>query len=470
MSVKAVSKPKVFGYMPEDTPDWGAMISLGFQQVLTMFPATVLVAALTKFDVGVTLLASGLGTIIALLVAGRRIPMYYGSSFSYITVVVTVMSLYDKGCFADATKFYCPDGVRIVQLGIMGTAVFEILIGLLIMRIGKAALDRVLPPVITGSVAIVIGIALAGAALNNANANWGIALITLVATVVFSVYLQNRGLLGMLPILFGAIVGYIVALPFGLVNFDIIGKADWVRVPFITLPAFENPNAWGQIFSIALIAIATIPESTAHLYQMSLYIDQLAKDLKRAPTSIKNLIGLNLVADGSDDLVVGLLGGCAGTNYGENNSLMAITRNYSVPVLMAAGVIAILLGFVGKLAAVVNTIPAAVMGGLSIYLFGVIGMQGVALIQSERVNLFEPRQLAVGAIILITGIGGAMGMPNGLYPFKIPGLFPDGIPAIVFSAIIGILLNLVFLVLPPSRFGVEERENILDLADQQAAK
>jgi uracil permease len=109
---------------------------------------------------------------------------------------------------------------------------------------------------------------------------------------------------------------------------------------------------------------------------------------------------------------------------------------------------------------VVNTLPTAVVGGLSIYLFGVIGMQGVALIQSERVNLFEPRQLAVGAIILVTGIGGAIGLPNGMFPFPIPVLFPAGIPAIVFSAILGILVNLFFLILPPSKFGVQDRENI----------
>ncbi len=450
---------KVFGYLPEDTPPWGAMLSLGFQQVLTMFPATVLVAALTKFDVGVTLLASGLGTIVALLVSSRRIPMYYGSSFSYITVVITVMSLYDKSCFT-STAVYCPTGVRIVQLGIIGTAVFEILIGLLIMRIGKASLDKVLPPVITGSVAIVIGIALAGAALGNASANWGLAFITLLVTVVFSVYLQNRGLLGMLPILFGAIVGYLVALAFGLVDFAVVTQTPVLRVPNITLPAFEDPRAWGAILSIALIAIATIPESTAHLYQMSLYIDQLAKELGRKPLEIKNLIGLNLVADGSDDVVVGLLGGCAGTNYGENNSLMAITRNYSVPVLLAAGGIAIILGFIGTLAAIVNTIPLGVLGGLSIYLFGVIGMQGIALIQSEKVNLFEPRQLAVGAIILITGIGGNLGLKDGLFPFQIPVIFPSGIPAIVFAAICGILLNLLFLLVPPSMFGVQDRADI----------
>ncbi|MBK8935112.1 MAG: xanthine permease [Chloroflexi bacterium] len=453
-------KEEVFGYMPGDTPPIGSMISLGFQQVLTMFPATVLVAILTKFDVGVTLLAGGLGTIVALLVSRRRIPMYYGSSFSYITVVITVMSQFVPDCFNDPTVVYCPEGVRLVQVGIIGTAVFEILIGLLIMRVGKAALDRVLPPVITGSVAIVIGIALAGAALNMAGAHWGVAFITLIATVLFSVYLQGRGLLGMLPILLGAVVGYAVAVPLGLVDFAVIGAAPWLRVPAITLPAFGDSRAWGAIISISLIAIATIPESTAHLYQMSLYIDQLAKELGRAPLKIKNLIGLNLVADGCDDLVVGMLGGCAGTNYGENNSLMAITRNYSVPVLMVAAGIAIVLGFVGKLAAVVNTLPVAVTGGLSIYLFGVIGMQGVALIQSEKVNLFEPRQLAVGAIILVTGIGGNLALADGVYPFYVPVLFPNGIPAIVFAALVGILLNLVFLALPPARFGIKERENI----------
>lgn len=454
------TETKVVGYLPPDTPPLGAMISLGFQQVLTMFPATVLVAILTKFDVGVTLTASGIGTIVALLVSGRRIPLYYGSSFSYITVVVTTMSLYASDCFNNPATFYCPDGVRLVQVGIIGTAIVEILVGLLIMRIGKEALDKVLPPVITGSVAIVIGIALAGAALGMASANWTVALITLVVTIAFSVYLQGKGLIGMLPILLGAFVGWLISIPFGLIDWSIIAQRAWFQIPAFTFPAFGNPNAWAAVTGIALIAIATIPESTAHLYQMSLYIDQLAKELGRAPLEIKRLIGLNLVADGSDDIVVGFLGGAAGTNYGENNSLMAITRNYSVSVLMAAGVIAILLGFIGKLAGVVNTLPVAVTGGLSIYLFGVIGMQGIALIQSEKVNLFEPRQLAVGAIILVAGIGGNLGLPNGLFPFQIPVLFPSGIPAIVFSALLGIVVNLIFLVLPPSMFGVVERENI----------
>jgi uracil permease len=121
---------------------------------------------------------------------------------------------------------------------------------------------------------------------------------------------------------------------------------------------------------------------------------------------------------------------------------------------------AMVFGLFGKLVALVNTMPAAVVGGLSIYLFGVIGMQGVALIQSEKVNLFDPKQLAVGAVILITGIGGNLALPNGLFPFVIPGVVSTGIPAIVFAAILGILMNTLFLVLPPSLFGVKERENI----------
>lgn len=460
-------KPKAttgeaFGYLPQDVPPVGAMISLGFQQVLTMFPATVLVAILTKFDVGVTLFATGIGTIIALLVSNRKIPMYYGSSFSYITVVQTVMMLYAKDCFTSTTTTYCPDGVRIVQVGIIGTAILEILIGLLIMRVGKEALDRVLPPVVTGSVAMVIGVALAGSALTNASTNWGIAFITLIATIAFSVYLQGKGLLGMLPILFGAVVGYAAAAIMGQIDFTVVSQSAWLRIPMFTVPAFTDPRAWGSVLGIALIAIATVPESTAHLYQMSLYIDALAKEMGREPIEIKKLIGLNLVADGSDDLVVGLLGGCAGTNYGENNSLMSITRNYSIPVLMTAGGIAILLGFVGKLAGIVQSIPVAVTGGLAIYLFGVIGMQGVALMQSEKVNLFEPRNLAISATILILGIGGNLSLPNQLFPFHIPYIFPDGIPSIVFAAFVGILLNLLFVILPPSLFGVKDRQNILE--------
>ena len=420
----------VYGYLPPDVPKVGALVSLGFQHVLTMFPATVLVAILTGFDVGVTLFASGLATVVALLGSGMRIPLYYGSSFSYIAAVVAVVGA-EWG------------GQQVAQVGIVATSFVSIIAGLVIRWVGKEALDKALPPIITGSVALVIGIALAKTALDMASANWGVAIITLLATILFSVYLRGRGLIGMLPVLLGAVVGYIVSYIVGIMEFAPVAEAAWFRVPNFSFPAFTNPNAWRAVFAIAPIAIATIPESTAHLYQISLYVDRLAEDLGRSPLNIKRLIGLNLILDGVGDLINGLLGGCAGTNYGENNSLMAITRNYSAPVLVAAGVIAMALGFIGKLAALIGTLPTAVTGGLAIYLFGVIGLQGVALIQSEKVDLFDPRQLAVGAVITVIGIGGAA-FPGGNIPV---GSFQ--LPSIATSAVVGILLNAIFLLFPP---------------------
>ncbi len=159
------------------------------------------------------------------------------------------------------------------------------------------------------------------------------------------------------------------------------------------------------------------------------------------------MIGLNLILDGIGDSINGLLGGVAGTNYGENNSLMAITHNYSGPALITAGIIAVLLSTIGKLAGLINTVPQAVTGGLAIYLFGVIGMQGIAIIQEKKVNLFDPRQLAIGAIITTIAVGGQI-VGGGSIPITIPGLFPNGLPAIATGAVCGILLNALFLIFP----------------------
>jgi uracil permease len=332
--------------------------------------------------------------------------------------------------------------------------VINILVGILIRYAGKEALDKVLPPIITGSVALVIGVTLAGAALDMAfggsprPANTAphiiVALITLIATILFSVYLQRAGFFGLIPILLGAIVGYLVSIPFGLVNLDPLTSAAWFQVPNFTFPAFGHARAWEAVAAIAIIAIATIPESTAHLYQISLYVDRLADEMGKKRYQLDQLIGLNLVLDGIGDAINGLLGGVAGTNYGENNSLMAITRNYSGPALIGAGVIAMLLAFIGKLAGLVNTIPLAVTGGLAIYLFGVIGIQGIAIIQEKKVNLFDPKQLAIGAVITTVAIGGQI-VGGGNIPIVIPGVFPNGLPAIATGAVCGIVLNLIFL-------------------------
>jgi len=400
---------KPFGYLPDDVPPFWKMIILGFQHVITMFPATVLVALLVGFDPANVLFVSGLATVTALLlskVLGKKfIPLYYGSSFSYIAATWALTHA-EFGVYAGA------EAVRLAQVGIFATGIVNVLVGLLIRYAGKDALDRVLPPIITGSVALVIGITLAGAALNMAFGGQDVvqalagsaqntpapetislatksvivAAITLLATIGFSVYLQGRGFVGLIPILLGAIIGYALSAVLGLIDYTALVQAPLLRAPKITLPAFGNPRAWEAIAAIAIIAIATIPESTAHLYQIGLYVDRLADQMGKKRYELDKLIGLNLILDGLGDGINGLLGGVAGTNYGENNSLMAITRNYSGPALIAAGVIAMLLGFVGKLAGLVGTIPQAVTGGLAIYLFGVIGMQGIAIMQEKKVN------------------------------------------------------------------------------------
>jgi uracil permease len=446
---------EVLGYLPNDRPPLGRVIMLGFQHVLTMFPATVLVAVLVGFHVSTVLLASGLATLVALMLSkwgiGKFIPLYYGSSFSYIAAILAITN-------ATMNQAAPDELIRTAQAGIVVTGVINVLVGFLIKQFGaKGAIDKILPPVITGSVACVIGFALGFEALKMAGGNccglngemnwWIAALITLFVTILFSVYLRGKGFAGMLPILFGAVFGYVVAIPLGLVDFTKITQAPVFAPPHVTFPLFTGDLSVTAIFSIAIMAIATIPESTAHLYQISLYVDKLADRKKEKPYELKKHIGFNLILDGVGDMINGFLGGVAGTNYGENNSLMVITQNYSGLSLVAAGVIAIVLSFSGTLAGIVYSIPTAVSGGLAIYLFGVIGMQGIALMVEEKVDLFDPAQLAIGAVVFIVGIGGNIGFPGGFLPIPLlTGIFPNGWPAIATAAVLGILLNGIFTV------------------------
>ncbi len=452
------TKPKVLGYLPNDVPPFGQIVLLGFQHALTMFPATVLVALLVGFHVSTVLLASGLATIVALLLSrwgiGKFIPLYYGSSFSYIAAILAVTN-------ASFGQPASDELIRVAQAGIVVTGLINVLVGLLIRFAGgKKVIDVVLPPIVTGSVAAVIGFALGKAALDMSSGLaggiaggdlkwWLVAIVTLLSTILFSVYLQKKGFIGMLPVLFGAIVGYVVAAALGMVNFSIITQANLLVAPHVTLPLFTSSLSATAIISIAIMAIATIPESTAHLFQISLYVDHLAEELKQEKYGLSQHIGFNLILDGIGDMLNGLLGGAAGTNYGENNSLMVITRNYSGVSLIAAGVIAILMSFSGHLAGIVQSIPTAVSGGLAIYLFGVIGMQGIALMIAEKVNLFDPKNLAIGAVILIVGVGGHIAYNSFLPIPLLQGIFPQGWPAIATAAVLGILLNGVFLVFKP---------------------
>jgi len=269
----------------------------------------------------------------------------------------------------------------------------------------------------------------------SSNTAWIIAIVTLLATVLFSVYL--KGTLGQLPILFGILVGYALAASLGVIDFAKIFAGPFVAPPHFTLPVAN----WGAVAAIMPIAIATIPESTAHLYQLDIYVDHLAQEKGKKPYGIKNRLGMNLIGDGIGDIVSSLFGGPAGTNYGENLSTMAITRNFSVPVLAAAAVITMLISFFTPLSNLVNSIPGSVIGGVSIYLFGIIGAQGIAIMINRKVDLFDSRSLAVIATILVIGLGGNYGFPGGMIPF-----FGMQLPAIATAALVGIVLNLLLSI------------------------
>src|SRR5690349_19077656 len=287
----------VLGYLPNDVPPPGQIILLGFQHVLTMFPATVLVAALCGFHVETVLLASGVSTIVALILSkrgiGNFIPLFYGSSFSYIAAYTGIA----QAMTGAAPQFgvALPDNViSTMQAGIVVTGLLNILVGFFIRAIGKDKLDLILPPIVTGSIASIIGFGLAFAAVGQmANANYLIAFITLLLTILFSVYLQGRGFLGMLPILLGAASGYLISFLFdpSSVNFQPVSDPAWFALPHITLPSFTGPLALTAIFSIAIMAIATIPESTAHLYQMSLYIDRFAEETGKPTIGLDRHVG-----------------------------------------------------------------------------------------------------------------------------------------------------------------------------------
>ncbi len=416
------------GLLPDEAPSFGKLILFALQQFIVMFPATVLVALLTGFHVSTTIFASGFATLGFILVTGGKIPLYYGSSFSYLAAIVSITGVKYGVIASDAL-------ISQAQFGIIMSGLVSMLAGFLVIKVGMDKINKILPAAVTGSIAIVIGITLAGTAMGNASANWTIALITLVATIIFSVFL--KGVLGQLPILFGVVTGYVASLIMGVVDFTPLTSAAFIQAPHFTLPTIS----WTAVLAIMPIAIATIPESTAHLFQIDIYVNNLAKKRGEKEYKIADKLGRNLIGDGLGDMISSVFGGPAGTNYGENISTMAITKVFSVPVLICSAILAILFSFFGKFAGAINTIPGPVIGGLSIYLFGVIAVQGVGIMIEKKVDLFDNKSLAVISTILVIGIGGSFAFPNGMIP-----LFGAQLPAIATAAVWGIVLNLLFMI------------------------
>jgi len=431
----------VIGYLPDETPSIGKLIVFAFQQILVMFPATVTVALLTGFHVSTTIFASGLATLCFLLITKGKIPLYFGSSFSYIAAVVSITGAREFGVIA-------PDAlISQAQFGIICSGFVSILAGLIVSRFGMDKIEKVLPPTVTGSIALVIGISLAGTAMTQSigysggalspdtNKMWIAALVTLFSTVGFSIYL--KGVLGQIPILFGIIVGYVVSIPLGLIDFSSVFAGNIIDLPHFTLP---SPNV-AAVLAIMPIAIATIPESTAHLFQLDIYVNDLAKKKGKDEYKIADKLGLNLIGDGIGDIVASVFGGPGGTNYGENISTMAITKNFSVRMLGVASIMAILLSFISPLSNLINTVPGSVINGACIFLFGVIAAQGIAIMINKNVDMFDARNLSVIAVINIIGLGGTYGFPNGMIPF-----FGAELPAIATASIVGIAMHLLLSI------------------------
>ena len=433
------------GYLPEERPTPVRLLLYAIQQVIVMFPATVTVALVTGFQVSTTIFASGLATLCFILITGKKIPLYYGSSFAYLTAIAGMCAA--EG-FEKVDGILPTEAIQYAQFGIIFSGLISIAAGLLVRFFGKKVVETILPPSITGPVAMIIGLTLAGNALSDAipgaadvsaeSTVWIIvALVTLISTILYSKYL--KGFLGQLPLLLGVLTGCAVA--------GIAYAAGWANLfrsmpaaaleasvwklgdgSIFAVPAFSLPKvSWTAVAAIMPIAIATIPESTAHMYQLDIYVNDVARRKgKKMKYSLIDMLDRNLIGDGICDMISGAVGGPAGTNYGENISTMAITQVFYVPVQIVAALIAMIGSFF--------------IGGLEIYLFGAIAAQGIAIMIEKKVDMFSSKNIAVIASIMIIGIGGNYAF-GGNIPF-----FGLEVPCVAGAAIFGILLNLLLSI------------------------
>ena len=450
------------GYLPDEKPAPWKLLLYAIQQVIVMFPATIAVALITGFQVSTTLFASGLATICFVFISGKKIPMYYGSSFSYLSAIAGLAAA--QG-YAKVNGILPTEAIQMAQFGIIASGLVSVAAGLLVRFSGKNAVEKVLPATITGSIAMIIGLTLAGNALSDAapkaiaegaaatiaNSSWvwGVSLATLLSTVFFSKYL--KGFLGQLPLLLGAGVGCLFAAIlywvggsgmslFRSLPAEALAASVWKLGDgsVFALPAFSLPRvSWAAVAAIMPIAIATIPESTAHIYQLDIYVNDLADKKGKKRYDLASLLDRNLIGDGICDMITGFVGGPAGTNYGENISTMAITKVFSITVMIAAAIIAMIISCFTPLITVIYAIPTAVIGGLEIYLFGAIAAQGIAIMIDKKVDMFSSKNIAVIASIMVIGIGGQYAF-GGTIPF-----FGLQVPCIAGAAIFGIVLNLL---------------------------
>jgi len=375
---KSVGAQEVVG--PGERLSWPITIGIGTQHVVAMFGATFLVPLITGFPPSTTLLFSGIGTLLFLLITGNKLPSYLGSSFAFI---------------APITAAIASAGMGGALFGILAVGVLLAIVGVVVQLTGTGWIDRLMPPVVSGAIVALIGFNLAPVAKANFSEAPLTGLITLLAVILCTVLF--RGILGRLSIFLGVIVGYVAAVFAGEVNFDKVASAAWVGLPPFTAPAnpFENPAVvFGVLPAFLPVVLVLIAENVGHIKGVAQMTD----------AKVNRLTGRALFADGLATMLAGFGGGSGTTTYGENIGVMAATRIYSTAAYWVAGVTAVLLGLSPKIGAVINTIPPGVLGGVTTALYGLIGVIGVKIWLDNRVDFSKPVNQFTAATALIIGV------------------------------------------------------------------
>ncbi len=396
------------------------MIILGVQHTFAMFGATVLVPLLTGLNVSTTLLCAGLGTLLFHLITKGKVPAFLGSSFAFLGGFAIVAPMAADGTPNTEMLPYACGGVVFAGL-------VYLVMSLLITVFGIGRIMRFFPPVVTGPIIIAIGLILAPSAITNCATNWLLAFVALGSVVVCNIW--GKGMVKILPILLGVLVSYIVALVTNAVDFAPIAQASWFGIPVHTsaLAKFDISST----LTIMPIALATMME---HIGDIAAISATTGKNYIREPGLNKTLLG-----DGLATSMAGLLGGPANTTYGENTGVLALTKIYDPRVMRIAALFAILMSFSPKFDAVINTVPTAIIGGVSFILYGMISAIGVRNVVENQVDFTNSRNLIIAAVILVSALG--FNSLGGL-TFQVAGVSIT-LSGLAIAAILGILLNAI---------------------------
>lgn len=426
-----MNNPKPDGIYNAKELGAGKTLVLGLQHMFAMFGATVLVPILTGLDVSTTLLFAGLGTLLFHLLTKRKVPAFLGSSFAFLGGYAAVTRLPDGTLVPERIPYAC---FGVVCAGL----VYLILAGLIKLFSAKRVM-KFFPPIVTGPIIIAIGLTLSKSAIDNCSANWWVALAAILVVIICNIF--GKGMIKIVPILIGVVASYIVGVCMGEVDFSAIADAAWIGLPIrkemTVLALFDNFDASLLITSIVTImpiALATIVE---HVGDISAISSTTGINYIKDPGLHRTLLG-----DGLATMFASLFGAPANTTYGENTGVLNLSKVYDPFVVRLAAVFAILFSFCPKFSAIIQTMPTATVGGISLILYGMISAVGVRNIVETQVDFTKSRNVIIAALILVLAIGvnystaGAIAFSIGKVTISLSGLAVGALVGIVLNAIL----------------------------------